>query len=48
MVIVKNKIILLPGKDVYKRQMLGILYIDYLENGVTITGEYYSNLLETR
>jgi predicted ATP-dependent protease len=23
----------------------GILFIDYLENGKTITGEYYSNLL---
>jgi hypothetical protein len=22
----------------------GILFIDYLENGKTITGEYYSNL----
>jgi len=23
----------------------GILFIDYLENGKTITGDYYSNLL---
>ena len=25
----------------------GILFIDYLEKGKTITGEYYSNLLTT-
>jgi hypothetical protein len=26
----------------------GILFIDYLENGKTITGEYYSNILTGR